>query len=98
MEPKGGSGVKTFNCGSPFGPLITMLDGGEMKAYRVSVDTTNAIGDTTYGPGNGVIGKKDPYRPCVRGQVIVCTDDPRKIYDEFPRARNVEEIGICYAI
>lgn len=69
-----------------------------MKAYRVSVNTTNGLGDTTYGPGNGDIKKGDPYRKCKNGTVFVITDDPKKIYDEFPRAIVITEVGYGYKI
>lgn len=68
-----------------------------MKAYKVKVGTTNCLRDTTYGPGNGEIGKVDPYRECISGFLVVVTDDPRKIWDEFPLTEAVEEIGVGYS-
>ena len=67
-----------------------------MKAYLVKVETTSCLGDTTYGPGNGEIGKEEPYHDCRLGLLYVVTDNPRKIYDEFPLVISVEEIGIGY--
>ncbi len=66
-----------------------------MKAYLVKVETTSCLGDTTYGPGNGKFGK-DPYRDCRSDLLYVVTDDPRKIYDEFPLTVSVEEVGVGY--
>lgn len=66
-----------------------------MNAYRVKVNTTNALGKTTYGPGKGETGK-EPYRDCEHGEVYVVTADPKIIYDEFPLAVLVEKIGCGY--
>lgn len=48
------------------------------KAYRVTVKTTNGLRDTTSGPD------LYSYRDCDKGELYVITDDPKKIYDEFP--------------
>ena len=68
-----------------------------MKAYKVMVETTDCASKTTNGPGKGVIGK-DPYRECSHGCLYVVTDDPKKIYNEFPQTISIEEIGFGYSI
>lgn len=68
-----------------------------MRLYRVECDTTDALKTKTYGPGKGKIGE-DPFRDCENGIVYVVTDDPKKIYDEFPMAKTVSEIGFGYSI
>ena len=66
-----------------------------MNTYQVAVKTTNACQDTTYGPGKGKIGN-DPYRDCEHGFLYVVTNDPKKIYDEFPDVIAVTRIGVGY--
>lgn len=66
-----------------------------MKAYKVECETTNALWNTTYGPNKGK-GIGDAYRECRDGVLYVITDDPRKIYNEFPLTKSIEEIGIGY--
>ena len=68
-----------------------------MKAYQVTVKTTNAVGGTTYGPGKGQKGK-EPYRDCDNGILYVVTDDPVKIFDEFPSTTAIKEVGIGYVL
>ena len=66
-----------------------------MKTYRVTVETTNAIHDTT----KVVEGKIDGrvYVDCQDGQVIVVTDDPTLIFDVFV-VKKLEEIGPGYCL
>lgn len=65
-----------------------------MKVYKVRVGVTNALKSTTYGPKNG----KNTYRDCVEGVLFVVTDDPKKIYDEFPLTISIDEVGCGYRI
>lgn len=60
----------------------------ELKAYRVTVGTTSP--DTTYGTGKKI------YRECKDCTIIFITHDPREIYDEFPLAESITEIGLGY--
>jgi hypothetical protein len=69
----------------------------KMNTYRVEVETTNALATATYGPGRGEIGK-EPFRNCDQGIVYVITDDPRKIWDEFPLTISVAKIGFGYEL
>lgn len=69
-----------------------------MKAYKVNVATTNSLRTTTHGPGCGKIGENAPFHDCEHGFVYVVTDDPKKIYDEFPLTISIEEIGCGYTI
>lgn len=62
------------------------------KVYRVEVKTTNGLRDTTHGP------ELHSYRDCNKGEIYVITDDPRKIYDEFPWTKSIEEIGVGYTL
>lgn len=60
----------------------------KLKAYRVTVGTTSL--NTTYGPG------KKTYRECKEYTILFITYDPREIYDEFPLAESITEIGLGY--
>ena len=70
-----------------------------MNTYKVEVLTTNGLRKTTYGRDKGEIGHdKIPYRNCEHGILYVITDDPKKIYDEFPDTVSIERIGIGYQL
>jgi len=70
-----------------------------MKAYRIKCDTTDTSGTCTHGPGGGEIGLgSEPYRKCDFGIAYVVTDDPRKIYTEFPMVKTISEVGFGYKI
>ena len=70
-----------------------------MKAYRLECRTTDCLQTTTYGPGEGNIGGElEPYHKCDFGIVYVVTDDPRKIYDEFPLVKTISEVGFGYKV
>jgi hypothetical protein len=50
-----------------------------MKAYRVTVESTNAMRDTTRTRRESYF----PYLPCKNSEVIVVTGDPKLIFDVF---------------
>ena len=62
-------------------------------AYRVKVQTTNALNKAfRYFDGEGHV-----YADCINGEIIVVTDDPRKIYDKFGETvLSVEKINYGY--
>ena len=63
----------------------------EQRTYLITVKTTNYTEMHTKGPGGS-------YRACERGILYVTTDDPRKIYDEFPEVIIVNNIGNGYTL
>lgn len=69
-----------------------------MKTYKVKVDTTNALKTTTYGPGQAGLKDGAHYRDCFDGVVYVTTDNPKKIYDEFPMTVEITMVGIGYIL
>jgi len=77
----------------------TDTKGETMKCFKVNVATTDTLRKNTYGSGRGEIGiNKAPFRDCEHGFLYVVTDDPKKIYDEFPATIGIEEIGVGYCI
>ena len=61
-----------------------------MKAYLVTVETTDVLGTSTYGKD------ETEYKECDHRQLIVVTDNPKKIYENFIMTREIKEIGIGY--
>jgi hypothetical protein len=69
-----------------------------MNCYCVEVTTTNAIKNVTVGPGEGRIGMKDAYFDCVNGILYVITDEPEKIFSQFPWVKSITKLGVGYVL
>jgi hypothetical protein len=67
-----------------------------MKAYKVYCETTGALMDSTYGPLTPE--GQNTYRKCKDGVLWVVTDNPKRIFDEFPATCKIEEVGVGYSI
>jgi len=63
-----------------------------MRAFKVTVDTTNGLRKTTYGPNKNV------YENCVDGILYVVSNTPQDIYERFICVKKIEEIGIGYIV
>jgi len=66
-----------------------------MKVYKVNVETTGD-GKTTYGPGKGNLEYAIPFHKCIDSVLYVMTNDPKNIYDAFPKTKRITELGIGY--
>ena len=66
----------------------------KLSTYKVTVETTNALGNTTCNRDT------DKYSDCIRGVLYVVTDNPEKIYSTFGKDQVmcIEFIGMGYAI
>ena len=66
-----------------------------MRAYKVAVESTNSLQNTT----KIVEGKLEgeTYVDCSNGEVIVVTDNPKLIFDVFS-VKRLEEIGPGYCL
>ncbi len=89
---------KLLQQGAPF-QKEKIMEMNSYRAYKVTVKTTGVLSKTTYGAGNGKIGdEKDAYLECENGVLFVVTDDPRKIYDQFPLTESIIDLGVGYSI
>lgn len=63
------------------------------RAYCVKIIPTSYIGDT-------MCNNQGEYFECRQSEVIVVTDDPKKIYDKFGDISvvTIERIGIGYTL
>ena len=64
-------------------------------AYKVRVQTTDGLKKSfRYFNGHGYT-----YGDCIDGEIIIVTDDPRKIYDKFgDSVLSIEKINYGYVL